>query len=94
MQNNNILPLTKVPGIGKSKAEKLIFELKRKIVKLENFSAPASKNSGMRNDAVEALISLGFDETKAVKTVNEILEKFSDIPLEALVKNALKSLSA
>jgi Holliday junction DNA helicase RuvA len=94
VQNNNTLLLTKIPGIGKSKAEKLVFELKRKIGKLESFSAPVSKNSTIRNDAIEALISLGFDESRAVKSVNEILVKFNDIPIEALVKNALKSLSA
>jgi holliday junction DNA helicase RuvA len=94
VQNNNTLLLTKIPGIGKSKAEKLVFELKRKINKLESFSAPVSKNSTIRNDAIEALVSLGFDESRAVKSVNEILEKFTDIPIEALIKNALKSLSA
>jgi len=93
VQNDNIFLLTKIPGIGKSKAEKLIFELKRKIRKLENFSAPVSKNSTIRNDAIEALVSLGFDEGRALKSVNEILEKFNDIPIEALIKNALKNLS-
>ncbi len=94
VQNDNVHMLTKIPGIGKSKAEKLLFELRRKIRKLENFSAPVSKNSTMRNDAIEALVSLGFDEARSAKAVNEILEKFSDIPIEALIKNALKNLSA
>jgi holliday junction DNA helicase RuvA len=93
VQNDNLLILTKIPGIGKSKAEKLVFELKRKIRKLENFSAPVSKNSTIRNDAIEALVSLGFEEGRALKSVNEILEKFNDIPIEALIKNALKNLS-
>jgi holliday junction DNA helicase RuvA len=94
VQNDNINLLTKIPGIGKSKAEKLLFELKRKIRKLENFSAPVSRNSTIRNDAIEALVSLGFDEARSAKAVNDILEKFSDIPIEALIKNALKNLSA
>jgi holliday junction DNA helicase RuvA len=94
VHNSNTLLLTKIPGIGKSKAEKLVFELKRKISKLESFSAPVSKNSTIRNDAIEALVSLGFDESRAAKSVNEILEKFNDIPIETLVKNALKHLSA
>ncbi|MFH0975186.1 MAG: Holliday junction branch migration protein RuvA [Spirochaetota bacterium] len=94
VQNDNIMILTKIPGIGKSKAEKLVFELKRKIRKLDNLSVPASKNSSVRSDAVEALVSLGFDESKALKSVNEIIEKFNDIPIEALIKNALKNLSS
>jgi Holliday junction DNA helicase RuvA len=94
VQEGNALLLTRIPGIGKNKAEKLIFELKRKISKLEAFT-PAYKNKpSIKNDAVEALISLGFDESTAVKSVEEILGKFSDIPLEDLVKNALKGLSS
>ncbi len=94
VQNNNVLLLTKIPGIGKTKAEKLIFELKRKIRKLENFSAPISKRSTVRNDAIEALVSLGFNDAGASKAVNEILEKFNDIPIEQLIKNALKNMSS
>jgi holliday junction DNA helicase RuvA len=94
VQNNNVLILTKIPGIGNSKAEKLIFELKRKIRKLEKFSSPSSAKSSIRNDAIEALVSLGFNDAGASKAVNEILEKFSDIPIEQLIKNALKNLSS
>lgn len=94
VQNNNVLTLTKIPGIGKSKAEKLIFELKRKIRKLEDFSAPASKESTIRSDAIDALVSLGFNDASASKAVNEILDKFNDIPIEQLIKNALKNLSS
>jgi holliday junction DNA helicase RuvA len=94
VQNNNVLLLTKIPGIGNSKAEKLIFELKRKKRKLEHFSAPASVKSTVRNDAIEALVSLGFNDASASKAVNEILEKFSEIPIEQLIKNALKNLSS
>lgn len=94
VQNNNILLLTRIPGIGKSKAEKLIFELKRKIRKLENYCAPVSKKTSVRNDAIEALISLGFSESEASKAVTDIIEKFDDVPIEKLIKNALKNLSS
>lgn len=94
VQNSNVLVLTRIPGIGKSKAEKIIFELKRKIRKLESFCVPVTKKSSVRYDAIEALISLGFDESAASKSVNEIIEKFNDIPIEKLVKNALKNLSS
>jgi Holliday junction DNA helicase RuvA len=94
VQNNNILLLTKIPGIGKSKAEKLVFELKRKIHKLESYTGTISEQSSVRNDAIEALITLGFDESKVLKSVNGILGKFIDIPLEELIKKALSDLSS
>lgn len=94
VQNNNSQLLTKIPGVGKNKAEKLIFELKRKIKKLESFSSSNKQQPSVRNDAVEALASLGFDESTALKSVNEILNKFPDIPIEELIKNALKNLSS
>ncbi|MBN2040999.1 MAG: Holliday junction branch migration protein RuvA [Spirochaetes bacterium] len=94
VQNSNSQLLTKIPGIGKSKAEKLIFELKRKIKKLETFTSSGNHQPSIRNDAVEALASLGFDESAALKSVNDIINKFPDIPIEELIKNALKNLSS
>jgi Holliday junction DNA helicase RuvA len=55
VKNGNINALTKIPGIGKTKAEKLIFDLKRKLPQLERISGPVSAASSDRHDAVEAL---------------------------------------
>lgn len=93
VKNNNSLILTKIPGIGKNKAEKLIFELKRKIKKLDSFNSMNNLKPSIRNEAVEALTALGFDELTASNSVNDILEKLNDISLEALIKEALKNLS-
>jgi len=94
VRNGNSSLLTKIPGVGKAKAEKLVFELKRKVKKLESFTSSGSRKPSVRNDAVEALASLGFDESSALRSVDEILNKFPDIPIEELIKNALKSLSS
>ncbi len=94
VQKNNTLLLTKIPGIGKNKAEKLIFELKRKIRKLNLYNPTNNLKPSLRNEAVEALTSLGFDESLASNSINDILEKSDEISLEALIKNALKNLSS
>ena len=86
--------LTKIPGVGKTKAEKLIFELKRKIKKFEYMSEAFPGTSSTRNDAIEALASLGFDESKASRAVDEILDKSPDSPIENLVKESLKNISS
>jgi holliday junction DNA helicase RuvA len=85
--------LVKIPGIGKAKAEKLIFELKRKIKKLENFSVGMVKPAPVSNDAVDALITLGFDEKRSTSTVSKITEENPGFTLEQLIKEALKQLS-
>ena len=94
IKSQNPLLLTKIPGIGKAKAEKLVFELKRKLPHLEKISGytggePHSKTS----DAVDALIVLGFDEKLSLKCVNDIVKEKGDIGIEEIIKEALKMIS-
>ena len=92
VQNNNPALLTAVPGIGKSKAEKLVFELKRKLKMKQTggTTGPAAAES----DAVEALVSLGFDERAAHAAVQEVLRGEPSCRIELLIKNSLRILSA
>jgi Holliday junction DNA helicase RuvA len=86
--------LIRIPGVGRSKAEKLIFELKRKMKRLEDFVTETPRESvSLFNDALEALISLGFDEKKSSQTIDSILNENADISIEEIVKNALRRLS-
>lgn len=91
VQNNNPALLTAVPGIGKSKAEKLVFELKRK---LKHRPAGGTAGSTAGSDAVEALVSLGFDERAAHAAVDEVLRGEPSCRVELLIKNSLRILSA
>jgi Holliday junction DNA helicase RuvA len=92
VKNEESATLVRIPGIGKAKADKLIFELKRKMKKLEAFSVKMPQKSSFRNDAVEALISLGFDEAKSAAIVDKIIADNTDITIENLVKTALKTI--
>lgn len=93
VKTQNTAALTKIPGIGKTKAEKLIFELRRKLPQLEAMSDHTGEISTDRHDAVEALTALGFDETKASACVNEILKTSKSVGIEGIIKEALKLLS-
>jgi Holliday junction DNA helicase RuvA len=86
--------LMKVPGIGKSKADKLIFELKRRVKKLESFTADRAKEPSVRNDAVEALVSLGFDEKRSALVVDSMLRDNPGMPIEELVRASLKQFAS
>ena len=82
--------LERVPGIGKSKAEKLIFELARKLKTKPVIDAPRSEY----DDAIEALMSLGFDEKHSVAAVKTVTGGNDVISLEVVIKKSLEMLSS
>ena len=92
VKESDISRLIKIPGIGKSKAEKLLCELKRKIKKIEEFNASPVKSVNVRNEAVEALVSLGFDEKKSCLMIDEIRKENPDAAIEFIIKTALRRL--
>lgn len=93
VKTENPALLMRVPGIGRTKAEKLIFELKRKMKKLEAHSGEVSVKMTFRNEAVEALVSLGFEEVKSAALVDALAEEHPDASVESLVKQALRRLA-
>jgi len=93
VENEKFERLVKIPGIGQSKAEKIIFETKRKIKKLTAISSGTQFGNSQRNDAIEALVALGFDEKISTSAVDSVQREFTDIPIEKTIKEALKILS-
>jgi holliday junction DNA helicase RuvA len=94
VETENAGLMMKIPGIGKAKADKLIFELKRKLKKLKAFTGPMEERHTHKTDAVEALISLGFDEARSIRAVDEAIKNNPDASIEAIIKESLKLLSA
>ncbi len=92
IKNEDISSLTRVPGIGKKTASRLILELKDKI----SWIGPeqAQKDEGSRDlGAVEALEALGYPAAEARRAVQDALRSFEQKPPEAeLVKAALRLL--
>ncbi len=87
--------LTSIGGIGKKRAEKLIFELKEKF---KSFYGPdyggtiKTEFSEIQKDAIIALETLGYSRKEALETVIKIPIK-EDTTVELLIKEALKELS-
>ena len=101
---DDVAAIKALPGIGPKTAQKIIIELKDKLKLDEVFESALSKNKKadnnsnvsnvmmIRNDAVEALVSLGYsskDALVAVKEVEDIEKKDS----ETVLKEALKKLA-
>ena len=81
--------LTRIPGIGKKTAERLLLELKDKfMVTGSTTSQPQAKSP--THDVLNALITLGYNEREASAAV-KLLDK--DISVTDGIKQALKSLS-
>jgi Holliday junction DNA helicase RuvA len=96
--NGDINMLSKVSGLGKKTAERIILELKDKVGVAAAWEMAASGRNDQQakvNDAVLALLSLGFKQVEAQKAVREILSraKTEEIDTEELVRRALKQLA-
>jgi holliday junction DNA helicase RuvA len=91
--------LTKIHGVGKKTAERLVLELrdKVKVVALEAGTAAAGEREGPANssraDVVSALVNLGYKPQQAEKAA-EVAEgrAGAEAPFEALFREALKGL--
>jgi Holliday junction DNA helicase RuvA len=91
--NEDISALTRVPGIGKKTAGRIILELKDKIPVVAFKDGSGRIQSGLLNDAVAALESLGYSTQEARKGVKEALAGCNEeTPVAELVKKALRFL--
>jgi Holliday junction DNA helicase RuvA len=82
--------LTRIPGIGKKTAERLVLELKGKLgADLEGVSL-AGAQSEAKSDIVSALVALGYSERESIAAAKKLPE---DISVSEGIRQALKSLS-
>lgn len=81
--------LTRVPGIGKKTAERLLLELKDKLVSPQDTAGAAGISSG-RDDMLNALLSLGYSNNESQAALKVLPE---DIDVSEGIRLALKSLA-
>lgn len=80
-----------VKGIGNKTAQRVIVDLKDKMLKFELSDGNiSSSNNTLRFDALTALVSLGFDKKSAEKAINRVMNEQNSV--ELLIKDALKVL--
>ena len=84
-----------VKGIGLKTAQRLIIELKDKIVKgagSADSSAIFVQQSGVADEATTALVMLGFTKAAVTKAVAAVLKKEPSASVEAIIKQSLQML--
>lgn len=82
--------LTRVPGIGKKTAERLLLELKGKLSGGDGATRPAGGFVGAENDVLNALLALGYNEREALFAVKNLAP---GLPVADAIRQALRSLS-
>jgi Holliday junction DNA helicase RuvA len=95
----DIAAISKISGVGKKTAERIVLELKDKLGVAAEWEASSAKNAPSEadvrmHDAVLALISLGYKQVEAHKAVRRVLDLSESAPsAEDLIRQALKILS-
>jgi len=95
IRGNDLGRLTKIPGVGRKTAERMVVELKDKLETMaisEQKPAPTSP-AGVEADVVSALINLGYDGRAAENAVAEGKREVGTSNFETLLKASLLSLT-
>jgi Holliday junction DNA helicase RuvA len=87
----DVVTIQKIKGIGTKTAQRVIIDLKSKVSKMELSSENIfTSNNRNRFDALNALVSLGFDKKSAEKVLDKI--DTGNQSVEELIKDALRNL--
>lgn len=81
--------LTRVPGVGKKTAERLLLELKDKFT-MDGVNLGSSQQKSASGDVLNALLALGYNEREALAAVKQLPP---DVVVAEGIRQALKSLS-
>src|SRR6202521_852692 len=96
IRTGDVARLTRIPGVGRKTAERIVVELKDKLeaVALETEKPAPSSPAGIEADVVSALVNLGYDGRAAETAVAEAKHEAGTGSFEKLLRGALQSLSA
>jgi len=96
IRGNDLGRLTRIPGVGRKTAERMVVELKDKLdgVALEAEKPTAASPAGIEADVISALVNLGYDSRPAESAVSEAKREVGALNFERLLRAALQSLSA
>jgi len=99
VMEDDLKRLTGIPGVGKKTAERMVLELKDKVAKLDREAVAvgtvtAEKGAQVKDDALSALVNLGYKGSAVKEIVDRIMREAPEAPsLDQLLKRALRTLA-
>jgi len=91
--HNDIVTIQSVKGIGSKTAQRVVLDLKDKILKVYGLDDVSSVRSNTNKiEALSALETLGFARKQAEKACDAVIKQDSDASVETIIKQALKNL--
>ncbi|MBV8052316.1 MAG: Holliday junction branch migration protein RuvA [Acidobacteriaceae bacterium] len=94
IRGNDVARLTKIPGIGRKTAERLVLELRDKLIP-DTGGEPAvvGPTNAVEEDVLSALINLGYQRAAAEKALSSMPGKEKERSFETMFRHALSTLS-
>jgi Holliday junction DNA helicase RuvA len=94
VRQNDIVRLTRIPGVGRKTAERMMIDLRDR---LPDEGVPAAgepaPSGGVRDDVLSALTNLGYQRHAVEKTVDVVLRRTESPEFEPLLREILRELS-
>lgn len=97
LRTSDVARLTRIPGVGKKTAERLVLELKDKMQSFAAADAPeaaAGPGGQLEQDVVSALANLGYPRAEAERGARRALKTHAEARFEDLLRETLRLLSA
>lgn len=90
---NDLPTIQSVKGIGAKTAQRVVLDLKDKILKVYGLSSISAGTSNTnKNEALSALETLGFVRKQSEKVIDKIVKETPQASVEMIIKQALKNL--
>jgi holliday junction DNA helicase RuvA len=104
IKSNNLARLTQIPGVGRKTAERLVVDLRDKMIQLSQAQVAeetgvrpettyVSSEDTVRGDALSALVNLGYQRSGAEKAIDAALGEGGDVTVESILRRSLKKLA-
>jgi holliday junction DNA helicase RuvA len=100
IRTNDLARLTSIPGVGQKTAERLVIELRDKVGELSGdgsvldaASRTALPADAMFEDALSALVNLGYQRNAAEKALNQAAQEGTEISVQKLLRRSLQILA-
>lgn len=92
VQNEDVSMLSTIPGLGKKTASRLVLELKGKLPSLGDDGKEMPHGNSVSEDAISALMNLGYKRQLSEKAVERAVQNGSD-SIEVMIREALNYLT-